>query len=114
MLAFGAYVGLLRQAGEDEESHRVRRDAIDRIVDLTLGGHITVPSATPALARALDDPNHLVRKQAFAALKKVYEKDPETPLSLALASDASDVARDAPHGRSARGRSPKPRIASSS
>jgi ParB family chromosome partitioning protein len=112
MLAFGAYVGLLRQAGEDEESHRVRRDAIDRVVDLALQKHITVSSATPALARALDDPNHLVRKAAFAALKKVYEKEPETPLALALASDASDVARGALDELFARGESAKPRIAS--
>ncbi|HEX4517424.1 MAG TPA: HEAT repeat domain-containing protein, partial [Polyangiaceae bacterium] len=32
LLAFGAYVGLLRQASSDDDGHRVRRDAVDRIV----------------------------------------------------------------------------------
>jgi ParB family chromosome partitioning protein len=95
LLAFGAYVGLLRQATADDEAHRVRRDAIERLVELTGQGHVSLASATPALARALDDPNHLVRQAAFAALKKTYKGDPETPLALALASSSADVIRAA-------------------
>jgi ParB family chromosome partitioning protein len=95
LLAFGAYVGLLRQAISEEEAHRVRRDAIERIVEITNSGVVSVASSTPALARALDDPNHLVRRAAFAALRAVYTKDPETPLALALVSSASDVVRSA-------------------
>ena len=112
LLAFGAYVGLLRQASSDEEAHRVRRDAIDRIVELTTAKQVSIASATPALARALDDDNHLVRKAAFAALKKVYADDAETPLALALASASSDVARGALDELFARGEAAKPRIAS--
>lgn len=110
MLAFGAYVGLLRQATADDEAHRTRRDAIDRIIDLISEEHVSLPSATPALARALDDPNHLVRQAAFAALKKVYAKDTETPLSLALASSSADVIRAALDELATRGEESKPRI----
>lgn len=111
LLAFGAYVGLLRQATSDDEAHRTRRDAIDRIVELTLQKHVSLESAAPALARALDDPNHLVRQAAFAALKKVYPSDPETPLALALASSSADVIRAALDELAARGDAAKPRIA---
>jgi hypothetical protein len=53
-LAFGAYVGLLRQVTADEEGHRVRRDAIDRIVELGLSADVGRASAIPSLSRALD------------------------------------------------------------
>jgi ParB family chromosome partitioning protein len=109
-LAFGAYVGLLRQGTADDEAHRVRRDAIDRIVELTKEKYVTIASASPALSRALDDPNHLVRQAAFAALRKVYD-DPETPLSLALASSTADVVRAALDELAARGPEAKGRIA---
>src|SRR5579883_1465674 len=63
-LAFGAYVGLLRQAAPgDDEGHRVRRDAVDRIVELATGG-LGTQAAVPALLRALEDPHHLVRLAA--------------------------------------------------
>ena len=109
-LAFGAYIGLLRQGTADDEAHRVRRDAIERIVDLTRQGHVTISSATPALARALDDPNHLVRQAAFAALRKVYDTA-EVPLSLALASSSDDVVRAALDELASRGPEAKARIA---
>lgn len=111
LLAFGAYVGLLRQAGSDDEGHRVRRDAIERLVELCQQSHVSVASATPALARALDDPNHLVRQAAFAALRKVYANDPEAPLSLALASSSADVVKAALDELAARGEVSKPRVA---
>lgn len=110
LLAFGAYVGLLRQTMEDDEANRVRRDSIERIAELTVGGHVSVSSAMPALARALDDPNHLVRRNAFAALRKVYPNDPETPLGLALACSAADVVRAALDELATRGEAGKPRI----
>jgi ParB family chromosome partitioning protein len=110
LLAFGAYVGLLRQATGDDEGHRVRRDAIDRIVDLATAGHVSVASVTPALARALDDPHHLVRKAAFSALERVYGADVETPLSLALASSSADVVRAALDELAKRGDAGKARI----
>jgi ParB family transcriptional regulator, chromosome partitioning protein len=110
LLAFGAYVGLLRQTMEDDEANRVRRDSIERIAELTVGGHVSVTSAMPALARALDDPNHLVRRNAFAALRKVYPTDPETPLGLALACSAADVVRAALDELATRGEAGKSRI----
>jgi ParB family transcriptional regulator, chromosome partitioning protein len=110
LLAFGAYVGLLRAATAEEESHRVRRDAIERVVEITGRGVVRVTSSAPALARALDDPNHLVRRAAFGALRAIYTNDAETPLSLALASSASDVVRAALDDLAARGPQARPRI----
>lgn len=111
-VAFGAYVGLLRQVTDDDESHRVRRDAVDRIADLVAAGRMARASAVPALARAFDDPNHLVRRQAFAALKRLYPEDPETPLSLALLSTTADVLRGALDDLAAGGNASFDRIAS--
>ncbi len=110
LLAFGAYVGLLRQATGDDEGHRVRRDAIERIVELAAAKHVSVASVTPALARALDDPHHLVRKAAFSALERVYGTDVETPLSLALASSSADVVKAALDQLATRGDAGWPRI----
>jgi ParB family chromosome partitioning protein len=109
-LAFGAYVGLLRNATVDDEGHRVRRDSIERIVELTLQGHVSRASSAPALARALDDPHHLVRKAGFSALKRVYAEDAETPLALALGAAADDVVRAALDELASRGDSARPRI----
>jgi len=109
-LAFGAYVGLLRQAAPDDESHRVRRDAIERIGLLVASGAVSTSSATPALARALDDPNHLVRRAALAALRGMYTQDPDAPLALALASSTSDIVRAALDELAARGDAGRARI----
>ncbi|MEZ4293353.1 MAG: HEAT repeat domain-containing protein [Polyangiaceae bacterium] len=95
-LAFGAYVGMIRtDTGGDEESHRVRRDAVDRIVDHALSGHAAREVALAPLVRALGDAHHLVRKAALAGLQKVLAPDVETPLAMALSSPAADVARAA-------------------
>ena len=110
LLAFGAYVGLLRQGTADDESHRVRRDAIERVVDLVGSGAVTTSSATPTLARALDDPNHLVRRAALTALRSLFPSDPEAPLALALASSAADVVRAALDELVTRGESGRARI----
>lgn len=111
--AFGAYVGLLRQIGaQDDETNRVRRDAIDRIVELCLGGSASKVSALPPLQRALDDPNHMVRRSAFAGLKRLFEaEDKDLPLTLALASTSADVAKSALDELASQGGSAKDRIA---
>ncbi|HZF52749.1 MAG TPA: HEAT repeat domain-containing protein [Polyangiaceae bacterium] len=110
-LAFGAYMGLLRQvAPGDEEGHRVRRDAIDRIVDLCVKGHVSSTAAIPPLVRALDDPNHLVRKAAFGGLKALFPEGSDEPLSLGLTSVAPDVARAALDELAERGEKARPQI----
>lgn len=109
-LAFGAYVGLLRQVVSDEESQRVRRDAVDRIVALANESSVGIGAALPAIIRAIDDGHHLVRKAAFAGLKKLYASDPNTALELALASQHGDVARAALDELAAQGASAFNRI----
>lgn len=111
-LAFGAYVGLLRQVSAgDDEGHRVRRDAVDRVVKLTQEGYAGTPAAVAALLRALEDPHQLVRKAALAGLKELYPAGSDEPLALALASLAPDVARAALDELTERGDVAKPRIA---
>jgi ParB family chromosome partitioning protein len=109
-LAFGAYVGLLRQAGSDEEGHRVRRDSIERVVDLVQNGSVSVTAALPPLGRALDDPNYLVRRAAFAGLKRLFPEGADEPLVLALGSHSDDVARAALDELAARGEAGRPVI----
>lgn len=91
-LSFGAYVGLLRQVA-DSEDERVRRDAVDRIVELGLLEAVGLTAALPAVVRALDDPHYLVRKAAFAGLRKLYPVDAAEPLLLAVRANSADVAR---------------------
>ncbi|WP_437679704.1 HEAT repeat domain-containing protein [Sorangium sp. So ce131] len=111
-LAFGAYMGLLRQvAPGDDEGHRTRRDSIDRIVDLCAKGHVSATAAIPPLVRALDDPHHLVRKAAFAGLKALFPPGASEPLALGLASASADVARAALDEIAARGDEARPEIA---
>lgn len=111
-LAFGAYVGMIRtDAGGGEESHRVRRDAVDRIVEHAIAGHVARELALAPLVRALADAHHLVRKAALAGLSKVLAPDTETPLAMALASPAGDVARAALDELSRGGEAARPRIA---
>jgi ParB family chromosome partitioning protein len=110
-LAFGAYVGLLRQVVSDEESQRVRRDAVDRIVALASEPSIGVGAALPAVIRAIDDNHHLVRKSSLAGLKKLYSAEPNTALELALASQHGDIARAALDELAAQGSSAFHRVA---
>ncbi|XYI00685.1 HEAT repeat domain-containing protein [Sorangium sp. So ce1128] len=110
-LAFGAYMGLLRQvAPGDDEAHRTRRDAIDRIVDVCARGHVSSTAAVPPLVRALDDPHHLVRRAAFAGLKALFPAGAREPLALGLASASADVARAALDEIAARGDDARPEI----
>ncbi|MCE9668591.1 HEAT repeat domain-containing protein [Myxococcus stipitatus] len=111
-LAFGAYVGLLRQVSAgDDEGHRVRRDAVDRVVKLTQEGYAGTPAAVAALLRALEDPHQLVRKAALAGLKELFPAGSDEPLALALASLAPDVARAALDELATRKDAARPRIA---
>lgn len=111
LLAFGAYVGLLRQQVSGDDGQRVRRDAVDRIVELgskpvpalsaqgPLGpGGVGKDAALPALTRALDDGQHLVRKAALAGLKQLFTAtggSVDDALALALRVPAGDVAKAA-------------------
>lgn len=97
-LAFGAYVGLLRQQTTGDDGQRVRRDAVERIVTLAAegGAGLGREAAIPALMRALDDGQHLVRKASLGGLKKLFEKTSggiDDALGLALMARAEDVAR---------------------
>lgn len=111
-LAFGAYVGMIRiDATDNDEGHRVRRDAVDRITAHALEGYVARELAIAPLVRALADGHHLVRKAAFVGLQKVFAPDAETPLSMALASPSADIARAALDELSRGGTALRPRIA---
>ena len=97
-LVFGTYAGLVRQApaaGATDETHRVRRDSIERLGKLGDSPEVGRDSVLPVLRRALSDPNHLVRRAAVAALRGLYPAGSVEPLGLALQSSASDVGRAA-------------------
>src|SRR5690606_7577778 len=97
-LVFGTYAGLVRQApapGASDETHRVRRDSIERLGKLGDSPEVGRDSVLPVLRRALSDPHHLVRRAAVAALRGLYPAGAVEPLGLALQSSASDVGRAA-------------------
>ena len=97
-LVFGTYAGLVRQApapGAADETHRVRRDAIDRLGKLADAPEVGRDSILPVLRRALSDPNHLVRRAAVVALRGLYSEGAVEPLGLALQSSAADVGKAA-------------------
>jgi ParB family chromosome partitioning protein len=74
-LAFGAYVGLVREqggsAGQGGRAEalvvRVRQTALSRVQELALAGSHRA-AARPVLVQALGDPNQAVRLQAFDQL----------------------------------------------
>jgi ParB family chromosome partitioning protein len=97
-LVFGTYAGLVRQAppsGEADETHRVRRDSIERLAELARSETVGRDAVLPVLRRAISDPHHLVRKAAVAALGTLYPEGAKEPLGLALRSSAADVGRAA-------------------
>lgn len=97
-LVFGTYAGLVRQApapGASDETHRVRRDSIERLGTLGERDEVGRDSVLPVLRRALSDPHHLVRRAAVAALRGLYPDGAVEPLGLALQSSAADVGRAA-------------------
>jgi len=97
-LVFGVYAGLVRQAplaGEADETHRIRRDALARIAQLGEVPSIGRAAVLPVLRRALSDPHHLVRRAAVSALQSLYGEGDRTPLRLMLQSSAPDMGRQA-------------------
>ncbi|MEM9487938.1 MAG: HEAT repeat domain-containing protein, partial [Myxococcota bacterium] len=97
-LAFGTYAGLVRQAparGESDETHRIRRDSIDRIAALATADDVGRAAALPVLRRALSDPHHLVRRAAVGVLTGLYPDGSLEPHRLALQASAADVGRSA-------------------
>lgn len=96
-LVFGVYSGLVRQAparGAADETHRVRRDAIGRLVELARAEAVGLEAVLPVLAHAIGDPHRLVRQAAFAAVRTLYPPGALAPLALAI-SAASDLGREA-------------------
>jgi ParB family chromosome partitioning protein len=76
-LVFGVYAGLIRQAPTAatqavDETHRVRRDAVGRLVALAREDAVGAEAVLPVLDHAIGDPHHLVRQAAMAALRSLY------------------------------------------
>ncbi len=70
-LAFGAYVGLIREQGSAAATSatvRVRQTALARIFAIASADATAARSARPILTQALGDPNQPVRMQAFEHL----------------------------------------------
>ena len=109
-LVFGVYAGLVRQApnpsasgeaaAEDartaktDETHRVRRDAVARLVELARDEAVGAEAVLPVLDHAIGDPHHLVRQAAMAALRSLYPTGALAPLAMAIAA-AADLGKAA-------------------
>ena len=96
-LVFGVYAGLIRQAparGAADETHRVRRDAIGRLVELAREDAVGPEAVLPVLGHAVGDPHHLVRQAAMAALRSLYPVGALAPLQMAIAG-AADLGKAA-------------------
>ncbi|MBA2538340.1 MAG: HEAT repeat domain-containing protein, partial [Deltaproteobacteria bacterium] len=96
-LVFGVYAGLVRQAplhGEADETHRVRRDALGRLVELAREDAVGADAVLPVLAHAVGDPHHLVRGAAMTALRSLYPVGALAPLGMAIAG-AADLGKAA-------------------
>jgi len=96
-LAFGAYVGLVREQGgsaaagygTEAQVVRVRQTALSRLQEMaTTGGRAA--SARPVLVQALGDPNQAVRMQAFDQLAALG-MDADTLGAAALGAGHTDV-----------------------
>jgi ParB family chromosome partitioning protein len=95
-LAFGAYVGLVREqggstaAGYGTESQvvRVRQTALARIQEMATAGRQV--AARPVLVQALGDPNQAVRLQAFDQLVALG-MDADTLAAAALGAGHTDI-----------------------
>jgi ParB family chromosome partitioning protein len=96
-LVFGVYAGLVRQApekGAADETHRVRRDAVGRLLDLARQDAVGVDAVLPVLGHAVGDPHHLVRQAAMAALRSLYPVGALAPLAQAI-NGAADLGKAA-------------------
>jgi ParB family chromosome partitioning protein len=95
-LAFGAYIGLVREqgasaaAGHGTESQvvRIRLTALARVHTMAAAGHGA--AARPVLVQALGDPNQAVRLQAFDQLA-VLGMDADELGAAALGAGHTDV-----------------------
>ncbi|OWK47383.1 HEAT repeat domain-containing protein [Fimbriiglobus ruber] len=70
-LAFGAYVGLVREQGSNAAPQaigRIRQTALDRVFALASADARYSRAASPVLTQALGDPNLTVRTRAFEHL----------------------------------------------
>lgn len=69
-LAFGTYVGLVREAGSTQAQNvRIRQTALRRLQALAEEHTALKASSIPVLIQALGDPNQAVRFQAFDQLR---------------------------------------------
>ncbi|HET9988626.1 MAG TPA: HEAT repeat domain-containing protein, partial [Kofleriaceae bacterium] len=97
-LVFGVYAGLIRQApsaaAATDETHRVRRDAVGRLVELAREDAVGAEAVLPVLDHAIGDPHHLVRQAAMAALRSLYPTGALAPLQMAIAA-AADLGKAA-------------------
>jgi ParB family chromosome partitioning protein len=97
-LVFGVYAGLIRQApsgaAQTDETHRVRRDAVARLVELAREDAVGADAVLPVLDHAIGDPHHLVRQAAMAALRSLYPAGALAPLQMAIAA-AADLGKAA-------------------
>ncbi|MBY0228594.1 MAG: HEAT repeat domain-containing protein, partial [Gemmataceae bacterium] len=91
-LAFGAYVGLVREqggsGGTEAQVIRVRQTALSRVLEMAKGGR--QGAAVPVLMQALGDPNQAVRLQAFDQLAALGV-DSDTLGAAALGAGHTDV-----------------------
>tara|TARA_R110002096_G_scaffold434832_1_gene658100 strand:+ start:97542 stop:104081 length:6540 start_codon:yes stop_codon:yes gene_type:complete len=95
-LVFGTYAGLVRSApvhGESDESHRVRRDSVQRLAVIASDPAVGLEAVMPVLRSGLSDPHHMVRRSAVAAIRSLYPQGSLEPLRFELSSSASDVGR---------------------
>jgi ParB family chromosome partitioning protein len=92
-LAFGAYVGLVREGGEAAGGEaalvRVRQTALARLQELAISGGRR-GAVLPVLLQALGDPNQAVRMQAFDQLAALGV-DADTLGAAALGAGHTDV-----------------------
>lgn len=102
-LAFGAYVGLVREqgttskkgkgvagAGAEASIARVRQTALARLLALAVSDAQFAGSARPVFVQALGDPNQAVRLQAFSHLQTLG-MEPTALAAEALAAGYTDL-----------------------
>jgi ParB family chromosome partitioning protein len=99
-LAFGAYVGLVREQGgsrgkgqpvlNESQVARVRQTALSRLLALARSDPHFATAARPVLVQALGDPNQAVRLQAFEHLQALG-LEPAALAVEALATGHTDL-----------------------
>lgn len=99
-LAFGAYVGLVREqgraggkskeGGSESDLARVRQSALGRLLALARSQPTLASATRPVFVQAMGDPNQVVRLQAFDQAQAVGMPTPSLA-SEALASGYTDL-----------------------